>query len=138
MPRRPGFREYVWTDEEPLAGREVRITAIITGSDTPARGPAYSHGGLPPEYREVEITVEVSFCPSTPDRCAGCEWEDITEDERGECYTSREQPLWDDFLDRMRDKACEREDEKYDIADEIVNEFFPSVMDTNDPEWGGD
>lgn len=49
-------REYGW--EWTLKdGTEVEVEAAVYGKDTPARGPSYSHGGLPPEYRDVELTV---------------------------------------------------------------------------------
>lgn len=141
MLRRPGVREYIWMDEEPLNGFDVRVSAIITGQDTPARGPAYDHGGLPPEYREVEITVERSFCPSTPDKCKGCEWEDLTDPLDHRPYlTPLQAKTWEDWLDRLREQACEREDEQIALAEEVIDEIIEeeSIMDTIDPSWGED
>lgn len=112
-------RVYTWTDETP-EGSTVRVTAEVTGYEHPGRG------FDPPEYREVEITVERSFCPSTPDRCAGCEWEDITEvgepDWPAGGMGQSQQEEWDQWLDDLRWLACEKDDDAAQAAFERAHE----------------
>jgi hypothetical protein len=89
-----GYREYEWDWElDDDAETPVHVEAMVTGSDWA--------GDLlnPPEYREVEVSVYTRFCPSEPDKCAGCEREDVTDS----CS--------EDFLERMREKALEMEDD---------------------------
>lgn len=92
-------REYDWEYELPN-GLPVVVGASITGQDTP-----WSMSSLdPPEYREVEITIE-RYWPSGHKI-------DITDSvER----------LWPDFLDEMRTKAIEMEDDK--LAAEYEDRF---------------
>lgn len=51
-----GEREYEFAFRLDKYG-DVTVEATVYGEDTPARGPSYSHGGLPPEYRDVVLTV---------------------------------------------------------------------------------
>lgn len=117
-------RVYTWTEETPQ-GRTVRVTAEVSGSDD------YGSYENPPEYREVCIMVERSFCPSEPDQCKGCEYEDITD--RGEPAQSHrpmneaEQKEWDEYLDTLHTRGLYVDDEAvaaaYDRAHEYENDI---------------
>ena len=50
-------REYSWEIEVGDNSELAIITAWVSGYDVPARGPSYSHGGLPAEYRDVYIVA---------------------------------------------------------------------------------
>lgn len=50
-------RQYSWEIEVGDNDELAVITAFVSGEDLPATPPGYSHGGLPPEYREVYIEV---------------------------------------------------------------------------------
>ena len=115
-------REYQWTTEEPLLETKVRVTAYVSGRDTPARGPTYSCGGSPPEYRDVEIVVERSFCPSEPDKCKGCEWEDITESAPRVSRLPFSEGRWQAWFDTLREKAIEKDNDAADEARERATE----------------
>lgn len=116
-------REYQWETEEPLRELLVRVTAHVWGRDTPARGPSYASGGSPAEPREVEIAVELRSCPSHPDKCEGCEWDDITE--TGTQYwpfRMSERNRWETWLDTLRDVAIEKDDDAEEYARERAGE----------------
>jgi hypothetical protein len=71
----------------------------------------------------VEITVERRFCPSKPDKCEGCEWEDITETGPGALPIIKGQmPRWEAWLDELRDLACTKDDDADDEARERYHE----------------
>jgi len=117
-------RVYTWTDETPQ-GQSVRVTAEVSGFDY------YGSYERPQEWRDVCVVVERSFCPSTPDRCDGCEYEDITE--QGEPAQSHrpmneaEAKTWEEYLEALRCEAVERDDEAateiYDRAHEYEHEI---------------
>lgn len=112
-----GYREYEWEWElDDGNDTPCKIEAMVTGSD-------WAGDRLnPPEYREVEISVYTRFCPSEPDKCAGCEREDVTE----KCS--------EDFLDRLRDKALEMEDDARAAAeDRAIDAYRERVAERHNP-----
>jgi len=88
-----------WVTIEPIFDGEVLVTADITGRDRSGfYNPSDPSGGIP-EHREVELTVEYNFPP----------YEDITDGPRR--LHGEEVKQWDNWLDELRDHACELEDE---------------------------
>jgi hypothetical protein len=98
-------RKYEW-DAELDDGDETpcKVVARVSGSDW-----AGDHLN-PPEYREVEISVYTTFCPSTPDECKGCERVDVTE----KCS--------EEFIERMWEFAIMTEDDQQAADREAADE----------------
>ena len=65
----------------------VTVVATVSGRDERWSPQVMS----PPECREVEIEVRSYFCPSEPDKCAGCEYEDVT-DKAGPAWLEHRTP----------------------------------------------
>ena len=114
-------RVYTWTTEEgQYDWTDVfRITAEVSGYDY--------HGSYerPPEYREVCVKIERRFCPSEPDKCGGCEWDDVTEREFG---SARDRNAWSDFVTEMENIALDMDDDAASAAFERAHEYNPEDM----------
>lgn len=108
-------RTYQWTEPSPFVG-DLRVTAEVSGAEYPG---SWEN---PPEHRECVVTIERRFCPSEPDKCGGCEWEDVTD----QYFGSRgDRMVWEEFTDQMRDKGLDRDDDAMQAAYDEAHEYNP-------------